>query len=90
MKTHKMLSMTSLNPPDIYFVYGKLYKIMQIVRSRRGWKEGRTNIHRRKSVHKSYVLKEKRKKQAAYEKESEMGKLKIRRSVIKQTARKRE
>lgn len=30
-KKHEMLSMTSLNPPDIYVVYGKLYKIMQIV-----------------------------------------------------------
>lgn len=29
--------------PDIYVVYGKLYKIMQIVSRRRGWKEGRTN-----------------------------------------------
>lgn len=60
---------------------------MQIVSRSRGWKEGRTNTPAKVCI--NHTL-QKKKTQAAYEKESETGKLKIRRSVKKQTTRKGE
>lgn len=63
---------------------------MQIVSRRRGWKEGRTNTPTKVCINHTLQKTINKKKQAAYEKESETGKLKIRRSVKKQTTRKGE